>query len=341
MIKVIIADDSLLTRTVLKDLLSNDPEIKIIAEVEDGRQAVNETARLRPDLVIMDIMMPVMDGLDAVTEIMADCPTPILVLSANVDSQDSRSAFRAIELGALDVMEKPKGAATDAFAAIAEHLRAKVKTLARIRVIHHYRRELKSVRKRLVSDLTVKRRLLAIAASTGGPKAIMHLLKNTKQNNIPVLIVQHIAKGFAAGFAEWLDRECPWKVMLAEDGMGLANGVALVAPCGQHLEIHGGRVRLSDKPLVNSCRPSADIMFQSLANEGMAPHTLAVLLTGMGTDGADGLTTLREAGSYNVVQDEKSSAVFGMPRAAIERNAADLILPLNEIPAALGKILSS
>lgn len=340
MTKVLIADDSLLTRTVLKDILSDDPEIEIIAEVEDGREAVDATCRLRPDLVILDVMMPVMDGLDAVVEIMADCPTPILILSANVDPQDSRSAFRAIELGALDVMEKPKGAGSDAFSAIAERLRSKVKILANIRVIHHYRREPKPAKKSPPPDLTAKRRLLAIAASTGGPKAIMHLLKNIKQTNIPVLIVQHIAKGFADGFTDWLDRECTWKVRLAEDAMALENGVVLVAPCGQHMELNGSRIRLSDKPPVNSCRPSADVMFHSLVKEGMALQTLAVLLTGMGTDGADGLARLREAGSYNVVQDEKSSAVFGMPREAINRNAADLILPLNEIPGALKKILS-
>lgn len=341
MIKVLIADDSPLTRTILKELLLRDPGISVVGEVTDGRQAVEETRRLKPDLVILDVMMPVMDGLEAVREIMADSPTPILMLSASVDQTSSLNAFQAIELGALDVMEKPKGIGSAAFEAIAEKLIDKAKSLSRVRVIHHYRRDKKTaVEKPLTkSSGPAARTILAVGASTGGPKAIMHVLKNLPRKAIPILIVQHISTGFAEGFADWLDKECSWTVRVATDGERLEPGVALIAPCGQHMEVEKGRIHLTDDPPVNSCRPSVDVLFRSLARSGTGAQIAAVLLTGMGTDGADGLFKLKSVGACSLVQDEESCAVFGMPRAAIDRDAADLVLPLTDIPMMLTQIL--
>ncbi len=178
MIKVLIADDSMLVRLVLRDLLARDPEIRVVAEVADGRQAVAETARLRPDLVIMDVMMPVMDGLAAVIEIMASCPTPILVLSANVDPRDSRSAFNAIQHGALDVMEKPQGLVSEAFEEIAARLIERVKFLSRVKVIHHFRRQRPAVVPPPLPS-NGARSVLAIGASTGGPKAVLRPVSYT------------------------------------------------------------------------------------------------------------------------------------------------------------------
>ncbi|MBE0499832.1 MAG: chemotaxis-specific protein-glutamate methyltransferase CheB [Desulfuromonadales bacterium] len=341
MIRVLLADDSPLTRTVIKELLMCDPQIAVVGEVTDGRQAVDETRRLKPDLVILDVLMPVMDGLDAVREIMAESPTPILVLSANVDRTASRNAFIAIELGALDVMEKPKGFGTHAFETIAQTLRDKVKSLARIQVMHHYRRESRGVASKVApkSLVCTDRTLLAIGASTGGPKAIMHVLQNLPRKPVPVLIVQHIANGFVNGFADWLDKENSWTVRVATDGDRLLPGVVLIAPCLHHMEIRNGRVCLTDDPPKNSCRPSADVLFSSLARNGFGAKTAAILLTGMGTDGADGLLELKNAGACSFVQDEESCAVFGMPRAAIERDAADMVLPLPDIPLMLKHIL--
>lgn len=339
MIKILIADDSQLTRLVLRDLLARDPEIRVVAEVADGRRAVDETCRLRPDLIIMDMVMPVMDGLAATVEIMASCPTPILVLSANVDPTDSRSAFNAIKHGALDVMEKPQGVVSEAFEEIAARLIERVKFLARVRVIHHFRRRREEpVAVPPPADGT--RSILAIGASTGGPKAVMKLMKELPpQSRARVLIVQHIAKGFAAGFADWLDRESPYAVRLARDGDHLEEGVALVAPNGVHMQLQGERVRLAETEPVNSCRPSVDVLFSSLARTPLAPSAVAVLLTGMGRDGADGMAELRERGAFNIAQDEASSAVFGMPKAAIALGAVHQTLSLNDIPAALSQLL--
>ncbi len=342
MIRVLIADDSLLTRTVLKDLLARDREIQVIGEAGDGQQAVEMTCQLKPDLVLMDVMMPVLDGLSAVIEIMARCATPILVLSANVDPNDSRSAFNAIRHGALDVMEKPAGIARGAFGDIAEALINKIKFLSRVRVIHHFRRPQRPevVAAPIPAPAVSGRNILAIGASTGGPKAVMSLLKDLPAaRHARLLIVQHIAPGFAPGFAEWLDRESPMTVRLARDGEPLEEGVALVAPNAAHMEVQSGRIRLLDAPPVNSCRPSVDVLFRSLAKDGLAASLVAVLLTGMGQDGAEGMAVLKAAGSFNIAQDEASSAVFGMPRAAINLNAAHQVLPLSAIPPALQSIL--
>lgn len=341
MIRVLIADDSLLTRVVLKDLLSRDPGIEVIAELADGRQAVDETLRLKPDLVIMDVMMPIMDGLDAVIEIMARCPTPILMLSANVDGTDSRSAFHAIQLGALDVMQKPQGLIAESCKEISERLIERVKALSRVRVMHHFRRS------RGTTPITIAapplagrpRKILAIGASTGGPKVVMRLLKELQPKlDLRIVIVQHIAHGFAEGFAEWLDRESDYTVRMASDGAPLVAGTALVAPTNRHLEVRNDRIVLSDGPLVNCCRPAVDVLFNSLAQESIAPSVAAVLLTGMGRDGADGLRALRTLGAHTIAQDEASCAVYGMPRAAVELNAACQVLAIDEIPATLSRL---
>ena len=332
MIRLLIADDSELTRVVLRDLLSQEPEIDIVGEVSDGLAAVEQTARLKPDLVIMDVMMPIMGGLEAVAEIMAATPTPILMLSANIDPQDSCGAFAAIKLGALDVMPKPSGVVTEAFSQIASQLIAKVKSLSRIRVIHHYRAQRPKVEKVPVSLPVGPRRILAIGASTGGPKAVLQLLQELPKN-LPaaVLVVQHIADGFAPGFADWLDRESTLSVRLARSGDKLQAGMVLVAPNCGHLTVQSNRVVLDNSAPLHNCRPAVDALFNSLASQQLAAETVALLLTGMGTDGADGLGRLQERGAYTIAQDKASSAIFGMPKAAIDRGAATQVLPLEQI----------
>ncbi len=332
MIRILIADDSELTRIVLRDLLSQDADLEIVGEVNNGRAAVEQTARLKPDLVIMDVMMPVMGGLEAVAEIMAATPTPILMLSAKTDPQDSRSAFAAVKLGALDVMAKPSGVATKAFSQIASQLIVKVKTLSRIRVIHHYRVQRPKLEKATVALPVGPRRILAIGASTGGPKAVLQLLQELPGDlDAAVLIVQHIADGFAPGFAAWLNRESALSVRLAESGSELQPGTVLVAPNKAHLTLKSNRIVLEDSPPLHNCRPAVDAMFHSLAGQQLAAETVAVLLTGMGTDGAAGLEALKKQGAYTIAQNEASCAIFGMPRAAIERGAVTQVLSLEQI----------
>lgn len=341
MIRVLIADDSELTRVVLRDLLSQDSDIQVVSEVSDGRAAVEQTARLKPDLVIMDVLMPIMDGLEAVAEIMAATPTPILMLSANTDPQDSRSAFAAIRSGALDVMAKPAGVVTEAFSQISRQLIAKVKSLSRIRVIHHYRAQRTKQEPPKEPLPSGHRRILAIGASTGGPKAVLQLLQGLPRG-LPaaVLVVQHIADGFASGFADWLDRESALPVSLATAGSELQVGRVLVAPNGSHLAIQSNRVVLQQSAPLHNCRPAVDALFLSLASQQLSAESVAVLLTGMGTDGASGLAAMRKQGAYTIAQDEASCAVFGMPKAAIDRGAATQVLPLDNIAGVVCRLFT-
>ncbi|SNB47685.1 chemotaxis-specific protein-glutamate methyltransferase CheB [Geobacter sp. DSM 9736] len=335
MIKVLLADDSNLARTILRDIFHRTSDIAVVGEAADGREAVDKSRLLKPDLVIMDILMPVMDGMAAIEEIMATSPVPILVLSSTMEDREVHSAFAAIKKGALDVMGKPGGAdfiLTEDFQA---RLVEKVRLLARIRVIHHLNRAFVEPVPAPVPPQDAAPTILAVGASTGGPRAVLSILKALPAD-FPgaVYIVQHIAQGFARGFAKWLDTESSISVRLAEDGEGVSPGEAVVAPNDCHMIMENGHIKLIDAPPVNCCRPSIDVLFNALA-EDQGARVLGVLLTGMGKDGALGLRRIRECGGATLVQDEETSVVFGMPRAAISLNAAGQVLPLSGIPHAI------
>ena len=339
-IRILLADDSFLARQLLKDMLLEHEDLVIAGEACNGREAADLTLSLKPDLVIMDLVMPSMDGLEAIEEIMAGTPTPVLVLSAAVDEPEVDRAFNAIKRGALDVMEKPQLGTPGALEDFAKRLAEKVRLLAGIRVIHHYRRKPRPLSRLEIRPKGPGPNLLAVGASTGGPKAVMSLLR-TLPADFPgtVFVVQHIAEGFARGFASWLNRECALSVRLAVDSDRYLPGEALIAPDGRHMTVADGRVRLSDAPPVNCCRPSIDVFFNSLALE-RCDQTVGVLLTGMGRDGAQGMLRIKEAGGTTLVQDESSCAVFGMPKAAINLDAADQVVPLDQIPAAILKLFT-
>jgi len=337
MIRILLADDSLLVRAVLRDALNSVADMEMVGEAVNGSDAVSLTGSLKPDIVIMDILMPVMGGLEATETIMSRYPTPILILSATVEDRDVKLAFTAIKKGALDVMGKPTVMMPANHVEFISRLVEKIRLLARIKVIHHMQRP--KISKELPLAMpTGNRNILAIGASTGGPKAVMSIVRNLPQGfNAAVFIVQHISSGFAKGFARWLDMECALPVRLAADGDIPVTGEALVAPNDCQMIIENGALRLTDAPAVNSCRPSIDVFFSSLAVDRGA-QSVGVLLTGMGKDGAQGLSLIRGQGGTTIVQDEKSCVVFGMPKAAIALNAADEILSLEEIPAALNRM---
>ena len=340
MIRVLLADDSFLTLSILKDLLAQDPEIKIVGEAYDGRQAIEKVAKLRPDLLIMDVMMPVMDGLTAVQEIMKIHALPILILSSDSAVGEQSNAFNAIRLGALDVMRKPVGLSGAAWEFFASTLLAQIHTLSRVRVIHHYRSHRKeAATPPLLPPVTTCRSIIAIGASTGGPKVVMKILKDLPADrNASIVIVQHIASGFARGFAEWLNAESAYTVRIAKDGDPIERSVALVAPCDQHMEVRSGRIVLTNAPQVNGCRPSIDNLFSSLARENPT-SVVAVLLTGMGKDGAEGLLALKEGGAYTIAQDETTCAVYGMPRVAFELGGVREVQPADKIAATITRQL--
>ncbi len=331
-VRVLVADDSDLFRDVLARVIGADPGFEVVASAADGNQAARLARALKPDVITMDINMPDADGFSGIARIMAETPTPILVLTV---SPEETVGFRALSLGALDILEKPRAEADlDEYGAT---LRSRLRLLAGVRVIRHLRglRQERSAAARPGghSDLVV------VGASLGGPRALASLLRGLPAGfAAPVLVVQHIAEGFTEGLANWLDQECQLEVRTAGDGDPLRPGRVLLAPTGRHLLATRGQARLSDAPAVDSFKPSVTPLFLSAA-ESYGSRACGVILTGMGRDGAEGLKALKRAGGHTIAQDEASSAVFGMPRAAIETGAVDRVLPLEEIPRALQELV--
>ena len=342
-IRVLVVDDSAVVRQILVSMLETVPEFEVVGQARDGEEAVRLTARLRPDVITMDIRMPRLDGLGAIRQIMSSTPTPIVVVAASVYEPDANIAFAAIEAGALTVVEKPSGITPKAYEAARDQLVTTIRLMSDVQVVtlRPDRREATQPRvPQAGSDVAVggpaSAELIAVAASTGGPgvlREIFHALPGDL--SIPIVTVQHITPGFAQGFSQWLDGETPLKVTLAEDGQRLEPGRVLIAPDDTHLMVApGGIVRLDRSPAVKGQRPSATRLFDSVAKV-FGSASIGVVLTGMGDDGADGLENLRGAGGHIIAQDEESCVVFGMPKAAIERGVVDRVMPPDKIASVL------
>lgn len=361
-LRVLVVEDSVTVRMRLCEVLSSDPDMEVVGQACDGKQAIDLCMALRPDVVTMDMMMPVMTGLAATEYIMAHCPTPILIVSASTNRGDLFRTYDALAAGAVDVLDKPEGA--EAHGDWERRLLAAVKMTARIRVITHLRARLTpspppprspkplqpvparptshqaaQAPSRLASDEAAGVRLLALGASTGGPGAIVEVLRGLPVPlPVPMLVVMHLNDTFASGFADWLDAQTALRVAYAVDGAPLSDlrGRVTLAPAGCHLVVERGLLRLNHAAPRHSCRPAVDCLFESIARE-CASRTAACLLTGMGRDGAHGLLEIRQGGGRTLVQDEATSVVYGMPREAVRLGAAEQILPL----AAIGPALAS
>jgi len=331
-VRVLVADDSELFRDLLARVVADDPGFEVVAVAADGNAAAGLARALRPDVITMDLHMPDADGFSGIARIMAETPTPILVLTAN---REEAVGFRALSLGALDILEKPQ--ATTDLEEYGQILRSRLRLLAGVKVIRHVR----GLRERRPPPPRVAARpdLVVVGASLGGPRALASLLRGLPPGfAAPIAVVQHIADGFTEGLAGWLAAESRLDVREARDGEPLVAGRVLLAPSGRHLVVTGGVARLSDAPPVDTFKPSVTPLFLSAARHHGA-RACGVILTGMGRDGAEGLRAIRAAGGTTIAQDEASSAVFGMARAAIELGAVDRVLPLEEIPRALLELL--
>jgi two-component system chemotaxis response regulator CheB len=336
--RVLVVDDSATVRGHLTAVLSTDPQLDVVAETGDGAQAVELCQRLRPDVITMDMVLPGMSGLVATEHIMAHCPTPILVVSSSTNRGELFRTCDALAAGAVDVLEKPD---RDNHGRRWEgQLIAAVKLVARIKVITHPRLRLNGdAGPPAVATRTGVCEVLAVGASTGGPHAIVEVLRALpRECTVPVLLVLHINEPFGAAFAEWLGSHLsrPVRYPHDEEPLSAVRGTVVMAPPGEHLEVRHGRLHRTDGPARHSCRPSVDVLFQSLAQE-LGPVTAGCLLTGMGRDGAAGLLALRRAGARTVAQDEHTSTVYGMPREAVRLGAAELVLPLDEIGPTLAR----
>lgn len=348
-IRVLVVEDSLTIRKRMLEVLAADPGLEIAGEAEDGKSGIELCRQLRPDVVTLDMMLPVMSGLAATEFIMAYCPTPILIVSASTNRGELFKTYEALAAGALDVLDKPLGDELDD--AWERKLVSTVKLLSRIKVITHPRARL-SPMGRLPGPAPTQTapaalprgagpRVVAIGVSTGGPAALVELLRGLPLGfPLPILLVIHIGKLFAPAFAEWLDGQSPIRVAYAADGdpvPAVGAGRVLMAPPDSHLVLRQGKLRLTRDPERHSCRPSVDVLFESLAQE-LGAGCAACLLTGMGKDGAEGLLAIRRAGGKTIAQDEATSVVFGMPREAILLGAAEQVLPLDKMAPALAAL---
>ncbi len=354
-VKVLVVDDSVLMRRVLKDVLETDKSIKVIGEARNGIEAVDLTLSLKPDVIIMDVVMPKMDGITAIREIMSKNPTPIIVFSS-ITQKGSKAAFDALEAGALEVIGKPGGLPTvKNLGDLANELVRKVKILASIGSVkltaRLMLRKIRSQKQSVAVLLKKEEALFAfpapviafIASSTGGPQMLMRIIPKISPS-IPAatLIVQHMPPLFTKTLAERLDRISQIKVTEASDGEEVLTGHGYVAPGGYHMivRVKRGRpvVELDKGPKVHGVRPAADITMKSIVKVWKSAIVAAVL-TGMGQDGAEGAVEIKKAGGYVIVQDEKTSIVWGMPYAVIERGVANAVLPVDKIGDEINRVL--
>lgn len=358
-LRVLIVDDSALVRHVLHQMLASEPGIEVIAEASDGNDALQKVALLHPDVITMDVRMPVMDGLETTEQLMAYYPTPILVVTASISRYDIDITFKMLGAGALDIMEKPRMDTPQAYESARRDLIRRVKLLARVKVVTHLRGR-RRTESRIDSlrlpdqvapqpgcSIPARRKginqpalvpsfpLVVIGASTGGPGAVRQILMGLPPSfGAAILVVQHIAQGFSAGMVDWLARTSTLPMKLANEGDSLRMGTVLVAPdCCDVLIQQDGLIHLNSEPLLLQ-RPSIDITMQAAA-EVFNVLTIGVLLTGMGRDGAIGMQSIRRAGGYTIAQDEASCTIFGMPRAAIELGCVCAVLPLEGMITAL------
>lgn len=344
MTRILVAEDSSTARELLVAILRTEPGFEVVGEARNGEEAVEMTCRLRPHVVTMDGRMPVLDGLGATKRIMIHCPTPVVIVTASLEPGDVEASMRALRAGALAIVAKPPAPQDGGFDVARRELIDTVRSMSQVRVVRHWPE--RAARPAVAPDgaeADRRGRVLAIAASTGGPAAIQSILAALPgEFPAPVLVVQHIARGFAPGLVSWLDGSTPLGVHIASDGEPLRPGVAYFAPDDRHLgvgwqgKVAGGTgaIRLSEEAPVDGFRPSASFLFRSVA-EGFGRAAVCAVLTGMGRDGVEGLRVVRERGGRVVAQAEEGCVVYGMPRAAAEAGLADEVLPLDGIASRL------
>ena len=369
-IRVLVVDDSAFMRKMVSEILARDPAICVAGQARDGADALAKLVALQPDVITLDVEMPVLDGFGTLAEIMKRRPTPVLMLSS-LTQAGAETTLRCLELGAVDVVGKTSGSISLDIEKVAAELIAKVKAAAGARVLSRLTSSPPFPRREGFRDLealTVLRTafpqnspallhnnpslrgkggelvsrdrisVLAIGASTGGPRALQTLIPALPADlGLPIVIVQHMPPGFTASLARRLEQTSPFTAKEAADGDRLRPGQILVAPGGHHLEFDaGGVVRLSNEPPIHGVRPAVDITFASLAHHYGA-HLLAVLLTGMGKDGARGLKLIQDRGGCTLAEDETTCVVYGMPKAAYDLGGVGALLPLPEIAPAIAQ----
>jgi len=342
LISVYIVDDSAVARQYLKHILETDASIKVIGEASSGEEAVEFVKAERPDVITMDIRMSGMDGHEATSRIMETHPVPIVIVSANYNRDQVEQSFRAMEAGALAIVEKPPGIGHSDYERSTHELISTVKLMSEVRVVRRWRknRRLPLAPKEPLGEAKNIRAVL-IGASTGGPPVLQTVLSGFKADfPAPILVVQHITKGFIEGMLEWLGAVISLPVSLARDGERALPGRVYFAPDDRHLGVDSSnRFFLSMDAPENGIKPSISFLFRS-ALESYGGEVVAVLLTGMGKDGAAEMKKIRDLGGMTIIQDRESSVVYGMPGEAARLGGAAFVLPPERIPSKIESIVN-
>lgn len=329
-IRVLLVDDSGLVRDMIRAILESEPDIVVVGEASNGKEAIDKVSSLKPDIVTMDIEMPVMGGLEAIERIIAEHPVPILVVTALTGV---RTAFAAVSKGALDVIEKP-----DISHKNIQNLVKKIRLLARVDVPSHLRAmrghsESGGARKVAARNDLSRGRIVAIAASTGGPQAIHNILSQLPAKfPAPIVITQHIAEGFTQGMVDWLNMGTALTVRVASNGDLIAAGHAYVNPAEHSMRItEQGMVILGKRETHHVYNPSCNTMLTSVS-AAYRERSVGLILSGMGDDGVAGMQAIRKSGGVALAQDAASSVIYGMNRIAVDRGCIDKVLALADIP---------
>lgn len=343
-IRVLIVEDSPVASELISHILSSDPGIQVMGVANNGREAIKSINKNKPDIVTMDLNMPGMDGFETTRTIMETVPVPIIIVTGMTGMSEIEMSFRAIEAGALAVLQKPYGIGHPDYEANANELITTVKLMSEIRVVRRWRTTAKKTpaTDKVVNSISIQPadiRIVAMGASTGGPPVIEKILASLPKNfSVPLLIVQHIAPGFIQGFVEWLGQTSALPVHVAFNGSIIRPGHVYFAPDGAQMKVDSiGRVSCTGDPSENGLRPSISYLFRSVAKM-FEKNAVGVLLTGMGKDGAEELKLMKEKGAVTIAQDEESSAVFGMPGAAVKLDAVSYVLPPEKIAEVLAEL---
>jgi two-component system chemotaxis response regulator CheB len=341
MIRVLVVDDSATARQLLIRILDSDPEIQVVGVAKSGQQAINLAKRLRPDVITMDLNLPDIDGFQATKEIMIVAPTPIVIVSASSKAREVDAAVQAMRAGALTLLLRPSSPASTNFDMEASEMLSTIKAMAEVKVVRHFCRKQADLPDQPPLSRPATIRAIAIAASTGGPLALQQLLCDLPVAfPVPILLVQHMPSQFSRSFAGWLDSVVPLHVQLATAGEPLAPATVYIAPEDRHLGVtRSGRATvLSDDQPIDGFRPSGSFLFRSVA-EAFGDSAVGLIMTGMGSDGVNGLQTLHAAGGLVIAQSESTCVVFGMPGAAVAQGVVDRILPLEAMGRELARLV--
>lgn len=326
-IRVLIVDDSSLMREAVKNILSSDPDIEVVGMAKDGREGVEKALSLRPQVVTMDLKMPVMNGIEAIEEIMQNNPLSIIVVS----SLDVNVIVKALGIGAMDFVS-----VTQDIERIAKDLLEKVKIASHVRPMRRIKFAPIPANKTKTKKRSVSK-VVAIGISTGGPQALQMLFSKLPHDlQAGIVVVQHMSEGFIEGMAEWLRQTSPIDIRVANSGDVLKSGTVFLAPDKYHMEVtEDGMIILREETKKTLGHvPSIDVLMSSVA-KSFGENAMGIIMTGMGKDGASGIAAMHAIGALTIAQDEATSVIYGMNKAAIEAHSVDRVLSLNDIPAAI------